>query len=453
MSATLLGAPAPPNTSPVPKRRGRALARRITAWVVVLASVGGVVWMVARAYQKVIATGAAPIPTARVRRGDVTFTVHARGELRGGNSETLPAPMTGGGEIHITFLRKSGELVAPGDVVVEFDKTEQEFNQREAEADVAEAEQRVAQARAQMEAQKEEDNYALQKAKSDLRLAELEAKKDPISAAITARENDMTVAEGRERLAEMEKNLANRKSTNEAAIALQEAARGKAQLQAASARRNIEAMTLTAHRAGYVSIELNTAINSYMMEGMTFSPFQVGDRVYPGMAVAEIPDLSNWVVTATIAEVDRGHIAIGQEAELQVIAAPGKRFSGRVKDLGGTIGSPWDRHFDCRITLENPSPDLRPGMSARVAITTDTARGALWLPAQALFEENGRTFVYVPSGSGFAPRDVKLVRRSESQVVIAGLAERQVVALADPNQQAKKKKDDAGTSASQAIHK
>jgi hypothetical protein len=123
-----------------------------------------------------------------------------------------------------------------------------------------------------------------------------------------------------------------------------------------------------------------------------------------------------------------------------------------VKDLGGTTGSPWDRHFDCRITLERPTPELRPGMSARVAITTDTMRGALWLPAQALFEENGRTFVYVPSGSGFAPRDVKLVRRSESQVVIAGLAQRQVVALADPNQQTGKKSG-AGTSASQAIQK
>jgi hypothetical protein len=452
MSATLSAPPAESIAAAPLKRRGRMVTRRIAVTAIVLAAVGGVIWLGARAYRKVAVTGVAPIPLARVRSGDVTFTVHARGELRGGNSETLIAPMTGGGEIHITYLRKSGELVAAGDRVVEFDTTDQQFNLREAEADVAEAEQRVAQARAQLEAQKEEDSYALAKARSDLRLAELEAKKDPISAAITARENDMTVAEARQRLAEMDKNLANRKSTNQAAIAMQEAARGKAQVQAASARRNIEAMTLTAHRAGYVSIKLNTAVNFYF-DGMTLSPFQVGDRVNPGMAVVEIPDLSNWEVTATVAEVDRGHIAVGQQAQVQVIAAPGKHFEGRVKDLGGTTGSPWDRHFDCRITLEHPTPELRPGMTARVAITTDTARGALWLPAQALFEENARTFVYVPSGSGFAPREVRLVRRSESQVVIAGLPERQVVALADPNQQAKKKKDDGGTSASQAIHK
>jgi len=61
------------------------------------------------------------------------------------------------------------------------------------------------------------------------------------------------------------------------------------------------------------------------------------------------------------------------------------------------------------------------------------------VPGQAVFESDGRTFVYVKSGSGFAPTDVKLVRRSESQAVITGVAEGQVVALANPDQQTEKK--------------
>jgi macrolide-specific efflux system membrane fusion protein len=449
MSTSVLTAAPPPAIAPAPHRR-RIPFRRIAVTLLVLAALAGVVWMGVRAWRKVAIAGASPIPVTRVRRGEVTFTVHANGALSGGNSEALAAPMTGGGTLHITYLRKPGELVAAGDRVVEFDTTEQQFNLREAEADVAEAEQRVAQAKAQLEAQQEEDNYALEKARSDVRLAELEAQKNAISAAITARENDMALAEARETLAETEKNLANRKSTNEAGIVAQEAARAKAQVQAAAARRNIEAMTLTAHRAGYVAIRLNTNLN-FFIDGMTLSPFQLGDEVRPGMTVAELPDLNNWEVTAQIAEVDRGHIAIGQQTEIRVIALPGQRFRGRVKDLGGTTGSPWDRHFDCHIALDHPAPELRPGMSVRVAITTDSIRDALWLPAQALFEADGRTYVYVPSGSGFAPRDVKLIRRSESQVVIAGLAERQAVALADPTRQAKK--NDGSTSASQAIRK
>ena len=48
----------------------------------------------------------------------------------------------------ITFLREPGELVKPGDVVAQFDTTQQEFNLREAEADLAEAEQQVIKAEA-----------------------------------------------------------------------------------------------------------------------------------------------------------------------------------------------------------------------------------------------------------------------------------------------------------------
>ena len=68
----------------------------------------------------------------------------------------------------------------------------------------------------------------------------------------------------------------------------------------------------------------------------------------------------------------------------------------------------------------------------------------------------GRTRVRVgiraPRETPVIAREVKLVRRSESQVVIAGLAQRQVVALADPSRQTKKKSE-AGASASQAIRK
>ena len=47
--------------------------------------------------------------------------------------------------------------------------------------------------------------------------------------------------------------------------------------------------------------------------------------------------------------------------------------------------------------------------------------------------------------------EVKLVRRSESQAVITGLTEGQVVALANPDQQAEKKRSGGG--AMQAISK
>ncbi|MBI1789015.1 MAG: HlyD family efflux transporter periplasmic adaptor subunit, partial [Acidobacteria bacterium] len=333
----------------------------------------------------------ASTPTTTIKRGDVVFTVTARGELQGGNSEMLTTPMTGGNEMPITFLRKPGELVNAGDVVAELDTTEQTFNLREAEADLAEAEQQVVQAQAESQAKEEEAKYLLLQAKADLRLAELEARKNPLVAAIIARQNELALEAARDRVTQIESDLGNRRATTEAGVAIQEAARNKAKVKAETARKNIESMTLRAKSSGYVAIQQNVNSN-FMYPGMRLPMLQVGDTVRAGMAVAQIPDLKSWEASARIGELDRGHLAVDQKAEFRLVAMPGRQFTGRVKNLGSTAGPPWDRHFDCRLTLDDPSPELRQGMTANVVITTEVRRNVLWAPAQALFESDGRTY-------------------------------------------------------------
>jgi multidrug efflux pump subunit AcrA (membrane-fusion protein) len=393
------------------------------------------------------ASTAGEIPSAAIKRGDVIVTITAKGELQGGNSEMLYAPMAGGGALVITSLRESGEMVKAGDVVATFDTTDQEFKLREAEADLAEAGQSLIQAQAESRAKAEEARYALLQARADVRVAELECRRNEILAKIPAKENDLALAAARDKVRQLERDLADRLATAQAGIAIQEAAQAKARVAADTAKRNIESMTLRAKAGGYVARQQN--MDGNFRWGSYIPALQVGDTVRAGMAVAQIPDLKNWEATARIGELDRGHLAEGQKAEVTVIALPGRKFKARIKSIGGTTGPPWDRHFDCRIAIEDPSPDLRPGMSARVVITTDLLRDVLWAPSQAVFESGGRKYVYARTDSGFSPRDVKLVRRSESQAVLTGVSEGQVIALANPDEIMKRQS--ARTGALQAI--
>ena len=420
--------------------------------VSLLAPLALIAWGGLRLYKtgSVVSTGPG-VPTTRVKRSDVTFTVTAKAELEGGKSEMLTAPMMGGGQVILTALHHSGDLVKEGDVVAQFDTTEQEFKLKEAEADLAEAEQQVIQAQADSQAKAEEAQYELVQAKADLRQAELEARRNPLLAAITARQNTLAVEAARDKLRQLEHDIPNRQANSTAGIAIQEAARNKAKVQAETARHNIEMMTLKAHRAGYVSVQPNMS-GGMMFDGMKLPTLQVGDTVRPGMAVAQIPDFSNWEANARIGELDRGHLAEGQKADISVIAIPERTFAGHIKIIGGTAGAPWDRHFDCKIVIENPSPELRPGMSAKVVLTTETLRNVSWIPAQAVFESDGRSFVYLQSGAAFVPADIKVVRRSESQVVLTGLKDGAVVAMANPGEQGKKTDSGAG-GAMQAIPK
>jgi len=420
------------------KRKWRFL---LPSFVLVAVICGGVYRSVARTLASTETSGG-EVPSTRIKRGDVTLTVNARGELQGGNSEMLTAPMTGENQISITSLRAPGEVVNPGDVVVQFDTTEQGFRLKEAEADLAEAEQQVAQATAESEAKEEEDRYALVAAKAAVTLAELEVRRNELVSAIVARQNQLALESARDRLQQISEDLANRKATSQAGILIQEANRNKAKVKAEVARRNIEIMTLRAKSSGYVAVQQNT--NGNIMWGMRLPLLHVGDTVRAGMAVVQIPDLHNWEMTSRIGELDRGHLAAGQKTEIEVIALPGQRFTGKVKDFGGVAGPPWDRYFDCKIAIENPTPELRPGMSGRIVITTDVLKNVLWAPAQALFESDGRTFVYVKGVDGYLPHDVKLVQRSESKVVIEGVKEGVTIALASPDQQTKKPADTGG---------
>jgi len=404
--------------------------------VLVLAVVGGLAWGAIRLVRASTVQTALELPTTRVKRGRVILTVAARGELQGGNSEMLTAPQTGGGDMAITYLREPGELVNPGDVVVQFDTTEQDYRLKEAEADFAEAQQQVLRAQADAAATEEESHYSMLAAQHDVKLAQIELRRNQFISAIAARQNDLALEAANNKERQTTQDYANKKTTASAGIAIQRAVENKARVMADIANKNIENMTLKAKTGGYVNVQQNSNQNM-MYWGMQLPPFQLGDTTNAGMAVAQIPDLKTWEVSANVGELDRGHLAVGQKVSIRVVAVPGKELAGKVKFIGGTSGSPWDRHFETRITLDQPAPELRPGMTSNMVITVDTIDNILWIPSQALFESDGRSFVYARGPNGFVPHDVTLVRRSESQAVITGLNEGDLVAMSTPDQQNK----------------
>jgi len=84
---------------------------------------------------------------------------------------------------------------------------------------------------------------------------------------------------------------------------------------------------------------------------------------------------------------------------------------------------------------------LRPGLLADVEITVERIPNAIHIPAQAIFEKDGKPAVWVESGHRFQQRVVKLARRSESTMVISeGLKPGDVIALSDPTAKPSDKK-------------
>ena len=164
-------------------------------------------WYGVRLYRVITATVDAVIPVAKVQRGDVSLAVTARGEIRGGNPDVLTAPLTGGTDLHITTLKKAGEPVKEGEVVVEFDTTEQDYKLKEAEADLAEADSTSCRPRASAKRRRKKTVTRSSRRSADIQLAELDVRKNPLLAAITARQNTLALEAAQDHLAQLEHNL------------------------------------------------------------------------------------------------------------------------------------------------------------------------------------------------------------------------------------------------------
>jgi hypothetical protein len=87
---------------------------------------------------------------------------------------------------------------------------------------------------------------------------------------------------------------------------------------------------------------------------------------------------------------------------------------------------------------------LRPGLLADVEIVVEKIPDALHIPTQAVFTKNGKPTVYVQQAKTgkFEPREVQLLKQSESMMVLAGgVQPGELVALADPSADKNAKKD------------
>ena len=95
---------------------------------------------------------------------------------------------------------------------------------------------------------------------------------------------------------------------------------------------------------------------------------------------------------------------------------------------------------------------LRPGLLADVEIQVEKLPDAIHIPAQAIFQKNGKYTVFVRKGGKFEAREVQLVKQSESMMVLsAGVQPGEIVALADPTADKQSKSDKKSQSGGNAM--
>ena len=124
------------------------------------------------------------------------------------------------------------------------------------------------------------------------------------------------------------------------------------------------------------------------------------------MPMITVADLSTVWVVGDVFERDLSLVMDRDSTVITTTVFPGERFAGRVNYISDVI-DPATRTAKVRVSVPNPLGRLKPEMFASIALGVGGSGSVLTVPSQAIFTENGRSWVYVATGAGhFAKRPV-----------------------------------------------
>ncbi|MDR1278192.1 MAG: efflux RND transporter periplasmic adaptor subunit [Treponema sp.] len=126
---------------------------------------------------------------------------------------------------------------------------------------------------------------------------------------------------------------------------------------------------------------------------ITALPAEVGMTVSQAVSLARIAGGNALEIRLYVAERFISRIALGQPCEIALDAWPGEVFRGSVSEVAPTV-DPASRTMEVRVNVENPGFRLKTGMFAKVRIITEEKEGIVKIPASAVIQRFGETYLF-----------------------------------------------------------
>ena len=162
---------------------------------------------------------------------------------------------------------------------------------------------------------------------------------------------------------------------------------------------------------------------------------QPGDLVTNGKTAFQIDDLSHLLVDMDISEIDINQVKIGQTVTLTFDAIPAEEFSGTVTDIA-LFGSAANGsvNFTVIVEIQNPSPAIKPGMTAAVNVVVSQLDNVLLVLSRAVRTLDNSRVVYVLKSNQVVPVEIELGSSANnySQIISGDLNAGDLIILNPP---------------------
>jgi len=170
--------------------------------------------------------------------------------------------------------------------------------------------------------------------------------------------------------------------------------------------------------------------------GMQAEELREGAEVYIGQVMGFIPDVSKFMVTASIPEEFRSRVQSGLKVHIKAKAIPDLALNGEIASIAAAATPiiAWDQRspkvYMTKISTDSADERLIPGMTVQVEIIVETVTDVFFVPVEAVYTREGQSFVKVATGQNVEERSVKTGRFSADYIeIVEGLTENETVLL------------------------
>ncbi|OHB85483.1 MAG: hypothetical protein A2V98_26250, partial [Planctomycetes bacterium RBG_16_64_12] len=150
-----------------------------------------------------------------------------------------------------------------------------------------------------------------------------------------------------------------------------------------------------------------------------------GALIRERQAIIKLPDRNDMQVKAKINEARVSAVGLGDGVTIVLDAAPDMKLPGTVSKVSEyPLPSGWwtgdVKEYETLIKVDSfpKELDMRPGMTAKVAIRVEKLEGVLLVPVQAVFEHGGSHYCVLRDGDALAARKVVIGSTNDKEVVI-----------------------------------
>src|SRR5262245_13364713 len=283
-------------------------------------------------------------PAVEVKRGSVKKVLLLDGELRAVRSRTIFGGSSWG-EFKIVYMPPEGTVVKAGDLVLELDSTNTLNKIKDTDEKIVAAENEIVRVKSQHESALRDLEVELSKLWLAYEQAKLKAKvPNEVVSRREFQEAQLALEKGKTEYENHLNKIEQKKQEQAAELQVKIIEKEKLKVQLDQAKSVLDGMKIKAPTDGMV------LYNDHWNERRKL---QVGDLVWPGWPVVQLPDLTEMEVLAQVNEVDGPRLSVGARAEVKLDSYPDKAITGESKDISQTPLHGKRRRYETRLLVEN----------------------------------------------------------------------------------------------------